>query len=55
MLKKNRNFSTTPQQDHVAPAPASWGRLVFAALLTGGVRHIGALLVGLAVTWRQHN
>jgi hypothetical protein len=54
MPKKNRTPSTIPHQDQAAPAPASWQRLISAALLTRAVRHIGALLVGLAVTWWQH-
>ncbi|MFK0025700.1 hypothetical protein [Streptomyces sp. NPDC090798] len=49
MPKKNR----TPYQDHAASA--SWRHLVSAALLTGAARHIGAILVGLAVTWWQHD
>ncbi|MEV5477869.1 hypothetical protein AB0L66_36880 [Streptomyces sp. NPDC052207] len=53
MPKKNHTPSTTTYQDHAAPA--SWRRLVSAALLTGAARHIGALLVGLAVTWWQHD
>ncbi|WP_406350879.1 hypothetical protein OHB56_40910 [Streptomyces sp. NBC_01635] len=55
MSKKNRTPSTTPHQNHVAPTPASWRRLVSVALLTGAVRHIGGLLAGLAVTWWQHD
>ncbi|MFI8243455.1 MULTISPECIES: hypothetical protein [Streptomyces] len=55
MPKKNRRPSTTPPHDHGAPAPASWRRLVSAALLAGAVRHLGALLAGLAVTWWQHD
>ncbi|MFD5794914.1 hypothetical protein ACFWIO_15470 [Streptomyces diastatochromogenes] len=56
MPKKNRTPSTTPPHDHgAAPAPASWRRLVSVALLAGAVRHIGALLAGLAVTWWQHD
>ncbi|MFC9652758.1 hypothetical protein [Streptomyces sp. NPDC056937] len=55
MPKKNRTPSITPPHDHGAPAPASWRRLVSVALLTGAARHIGALLVGLAVTWWQHD
>ncbi|MFD4175271.1 hypothetical protein [Streptomyces anulatus] len=50
MPKKNRTPSTTNQA-----APGSWGRLVSTALLTGAVRHIGALLAGLAVAWWQHD
>ncbi|MFD8154482.1 hypothetical protein ACFW20_30155 [Streptomyces nigra] len=53
MPKKNRTPST--HQDRVAPAPVSWRRLVSVALLTGAVRYIGALLMGLAVTWWQHD
>lgn len=53
MPKRNRTASTTPHEQHAAPA--SWRRLVSTALLTGAVRHIGALLVGLAVTWWQHD
>jgi hypothetical protein len=55
MLKKNCTPSTTPRQDEVVPALASWGRLVSVALLTGAVRHIGGLLASLAVTWWQHD
>ena len=55
MLKKNLTPSTTAHPDPVAPAPASWRRLVSGALLTGVLRHIGALLAGLAVTWWQHD
>ncbi|NUK82562.1 hypothetical protein HRW23_35510 [Streptomyces lunaelactis] len=49
MPKKNRIPSTTSHQDHVRADPVSWRRLVSVALLTGAVRHIGALLAGLAV------
>ncbi|MFF3547508.1 hypothetical protein ACFYXD_37465 [Streptomyces platensis] len=55
MPMKNRTPSTTPRPDHAAPAPASWRRLISAALLTGAARHIGALLAGLAVTWWHHD
>ncbi|MDX3322447.1 hypothetical protein PV415_36720 [Streptomyces sp. ME03-5684b] len=55
MSKKNRTPSTTMYPDHVASAPASWRRLVSGALLTGALRHIGAFLTGLAVTWWQHD
>ncbi|MGA5082426.1 hypothetical protein ACPC37_33290 [Streptomyces griseoincarnatus] len=55
MLKKNRALSTTTHPDDVAPTPASWRRLVSGALLTGALRHIGALLAGLAVTWWQND
>ncbi|CAL9338726.1 hypothetical protein SUDANB176_00221 [Streptomyces sp. enrichment culture] len=55
MPKKNRTPSTTPRQDEEEPAPVSWRRLVSVALLTGAVRHIGALLAGLAVTRWQHD
>ncbi|WP_159062950.1 hypothetical protein [Streptomyces scabiei] len=55
MSKKNRTPSTTTPPDDVAPAPASWRRLVSGAFLTGALRHIGALLTGLAVTWWQHD
>ncbi|GEC10560.1 hypothetical protein SSP24_82150 [Streptomyces spinoverrucosus] len=55
MPKKNRTSSTTPHQNHVTPDPVSWRRLVSIALLTGAVRHIGALLADLAVTWWQHD
>ncbi|MFI1701400.1 hypothetical protein ACH419_36335 [Streptomyces bobili] len=55
MPKKNRTPSTTTHPDHVAPAPASWRRLVCGELLTGALRHIGARLAGLAVTWWQHD
>ncbi|MFF8431672.1 hypothetical protein ACF07Y_42395 [Streptomyces sp. NPDC016566] len=55
MPKKNRTPSTIPHRDHAAPDSASWRRLVCAALLTGAVRHIGALLAGRAVTWWQHD
>ncbi|MET8647654.1 hypothetical protein [Streptomyces sp. NPDC004675] len=54
MPKKNRP-SATPPQDHGAPVPASWRRLVSVALLAGAVRRLGALLAGLAVTWWQHD
>ncbi|MFJ4473123.1 hypothetical protein ACIP2X_37305 [Streptomyces sp. NPDC089424] len=50
-----KNDCATPHQDPVTDAPASWRRLVSMALLTGAVRHIGALLAGLAVTWWQHD
>ncbi|MFC8034584.1 hypothetical protein ACFT1B_18425 [Streptomyces griseoincarnatus] len=53
MPKKNRTPSA--HQGRGAPAPVSWRRLVSVALLTGAVRHIGALLTGLAVTWWQHD
>ncbi|WP_176741584.1 hypothetical protein [Streptomyces sp. LUP30] len=49
MSKKHRAPSTTPHQEHVTPG------LVSVALLTGAVRHIGAVLIGLAVTWWQHD
>ncbi|MDN3271501.1 hypothetical protein [Streptomyces sp. MA15] len=55
MPKKNRTTSTTPHQDCVVPAPASWRRLISVALLTGAIRHIGALLTGLAVAWWHHD
>lgn len=55
MPKKNRTPSTTTPQDEMAPAPVSWRRLVSVGLLTGAVRHIGALLTALAVTWWQHD
>ncbi|CAM5344422.1 hypothetical protein [Streptomyces griseomycini] len=55
MSKKNRTSSATPSQSDLAPAPAPWWRLVSVALVTGAARHIGALLAGLAVTWRQHD
>ncbi|MFD0228066.1 hypothetical protein ACWGPD_10115 [Streptomyces hirsutus] len=55
MPKKNPVPSTIPHRDHAVPAPASWRRLVSVALLTGAVRHIGALLTGLAVTWWHHD
>ncbi|MFG3016118.1 hypothetical protein ACGFZB_37855 [Streptomyces cinerochromogenes] len=55
MPNKNRTPSTTPPHDHAALAPASWRRLVSAALLAGAVRRLGALLAGLAVTWWQHD
>ncbi|MDX5570208.1 hypothetical protein PYK79_52570 [Streptomyces sp. ID05-04B] len=55
MPEKNRIPSTTPHQDQAGPAPTSWRRLVSVALLTGAVRHIGALLAGLAVTWWHHD
>ncbi|WP_158239546.1 hypothetical protein [Streptomyces carminius] len=54
-MPKNRTPSTAPQQDEKTPAPASWRRLVSVALLTGAVRHIGALLTGLAMAWWQHD
>ncbi|WP_411139308.1 hypothetical protein [Streptomyces sp. C10] len=55
MSKKNLTSSAIPSQGDVAPAPASWWRLVSVALVTGAARHIGALLAGLAVTWWQHD
>ncbi|MCL7382536.1 hypothetical protein [Streptomyces sp. 35G-GA-8] len=55
MSKKNRTASAISQPGDVTPAPASWRRLVSVALVTGAARHVGALLVGLAVTWWQHD
>ncbi|MEU7363348.1 MULTISPECIES: hypothetical protein [Streptomyces] len=55
MSKKNRTASTTSHQDHAAPHPVSWRRLISAALVTGAARHIGALLAGLAVAWWHHD
>ncbi|MFF4829010.1 hypothetical protein ACFY20_39940 [Streptomyces sp. NPDC001312] len=55
MPEKKRSPHTIPYQDHGASAPASWRRLLSAALLTGAARHIGSLLAGLAVTWWQHD
>ncbi|MER5914984.1 hypothetical protein ABT124_32105 [Streptomyces sp. NPDC001982] len=54
MAKKNRTPSTQ-YQHHVAPTPVSWRHRLSVALLTGAVRHIGALLVGLAVAWWRHD
>ncbi|MFF3359382.1 hypothetical protein ACFYWN_44010 [Streptomyces sp. NPDC002917] len=56
-MPKNRvssftlNANPAPPQGHAAPAPVSWRRLVSMGLLTGATRHIGSLLVGLALAW----
>jgi hypothetical protein len=55
MPKKSRTRSTTPHPDDVPPDFSSWRRLVSVALLTGAVRHLGALLAGRAVAWWQHD
>ncbi|KOV52055.1 hypothetical protein ADL00_38485 [Streptomyces sp. AS58] len=42
-------------RDHDATAATSWPRLVSTALLTGALRQMGGILVGVALAWWHHD
>ncbi|MFE9952968.1 hypothetical protein ACFYRJ_36655 [Streptomyces sp. NPDC005531] len=57
MPTPNRAHASAPRPaivcrwDRAMPASVSWPSLVSTGLLAGAARHVGFLLVGLAVAW----